>query len=868
MKPLTPSPYPLTPTPFAFAFALALQLITPTLYAFPWDVEQPQHPPLPYEPQFPSLLSTRRFEFFDVPPVESTDTPGSVDWYVPGVTGRTYSVGFTIYVNGTVNTDLVMAPMRGMFPDEKGFYCWNLPLVDDDEYYPGSDTILRTDATAPFGAKWWGQHEERSGDDTTMIINDYTARVSQFTNATWYTGFWRGRAARLTPKVCAGVFSTFEGLYERMYYASQYGGTNWTVSATNGWGGTTPETFRLDGAAGTNDWRDSFFQDYHNPTDGVRRTMRRVLNPSHRLIEIENIARFTGEGNVWSLCGTNCPPGGIGIVGGIDRIMNHLLHPTRQTFRISRPTWPEVWQWSSSMLDDLDGEQEIPTVAWTENPWEAGGGDGVWLKCCRPLRALGGTTNVVRAFDWPVGRAFSEIACGEDFWYKGQDAAGLVYDSTNALIRHTFDGMLTNFYRTCRDVYEENIFSRRLKINALARANQRLSALDRTIMDGQVAHTNRMIIREFVSGMRVGGKVTITGGEYGFDWQPAEWGSVIDKWEEVYTNRTEIWDGDRQLVIDVDWPTGTGAGVKVSPASLVSTEYLYLQPKDDLLRWAAKYGPIHFLYIEPGTFSEPWPIMYMTAENDPDHITIAQPLANSKETPPGVGEYEIRVECVGMKHAVSQIERPDVADYYLTGNLQPLDGKLLNKISSQTASAFLRTQVKHYTEGVNDETNTAYCVLSEEFRQPADMLQFVRSCVEAAYAKMEREVSLSVGWDGDSAPKISLADLEPGFSRGILWSFGEEYWEDIFFQMWDPLHENVQYLINKQGEVEAWHEGSKLRTEPWPFCCARIRRDVIVDGVPGPAPVGARVRARGVTRYYDVETVDWEWDAVRRDKKY
>ena len=854
------------------SLVLAGALVRP-LHAFPWDGRQPQGfdpKPPPYES---TITTVRQSPFFSYPTwwtrgAGSSDTPGSCDWYVPGVTGLTYAVGFDVAVNGTVNTNLVMAPMEGMFPDDEGFYNWHFPLVDGDDYAPESDTRLHVKSTAPIGAQWFGQHEERVGTNVVLVANTYTATASQFMNATWYTGFWQGRAARLTPQVLAGVNSTFEGLYERMYYASQYGGTNWTVSAMNGWGGTTPATFRLDGAADTNDLDRSHLQDYHCPTDGRKRTMPRKLF-TRRLTELENILRFTGEADAYrfrQMCGTNCPPSGSGVAGVIGGVFDRSRN---RDFRVQRPTWPDVWVWSTSMFDDLDGEQEIPSVAWTENPWEAGGGDDIWLKCCRPLRALAGVssrgvTNYVHEFNWPIGNAFSAIGYGEDFWFRDKRRGRMVYDSTNAVIRHTFDSMLTNFYPSVCTTNGETFATRRLQFDDLARANQRLSALDRTIMEDQVAHTNHYLGLTWHTEMSVTGKVELTGGEYGFDFQPATWmGSEVD--EFMYTNANYLTEGGNRIGYSVSCPGG--AGVQLASAAPdggdTAVVELYMAGTSDVIGWAKMYGPVHFTALAPSLW---WPIVaVLLAENDPSqrYIEVAATTAGGDD--PLHCTYTIPVVCVASKSVDTLSVMPrGVGDFRLKNSLQPLRQELLDKIGSSTVSTFMSGKTRHRTGILGPgASNIAYRVSSSLFYQPDDLRERVWQDVRSAYTRIREDALDFTGWDGESAPKIAQSDLERGLSDQLLWTI--DSWDIIPTWEESPLVSGC--VINTNGEVEVRFKDGHVVTQPWPFRCGRLKLHVVVPSALPPADPYPDKYAEGEARYYDVERVDWDWDAVRRDKK-
>lgn len=844
------------------ALVLAGALVRP-LHAFPWDGGQPQGTP-PGRPQFESTISTVRHpSFFSYPPwwprqTASADTPGSCDWYVPGVTGLTYTVGFDVAVNG-VSTNLVMEPMEGLFPDGNGFYSWHLPLVDGDEYYPSSaDTRLYTGSTAPLGAKWWGQREERVGTNTVVVINDYTARASQFTNATWYTGFWQGRAARLTPQVLAGVNSTFEGLYERMYYASQYGGTNWTVSATNGWGGTTPATFRLDGAADTNDLDYSQLQDYHCPTDGVKRTLRRRLF-SRRLIELENIMRSTGEGNFVSRFGTSCPPRG----DGVKSVISACINSGARGFRVYRPTWPDVWVWSTSMFDDLVGERPIPTVDWIDDPWEAGGGDDVWLKCCRPLSALTGATNAVRHFSWPVEHAFRAVKYDEDFWYKGPEKTGFVFDHTNACVHHSFDGMLTNFYPSVRTT-SDWISDTRLQFYALARANQRLSALDRTIMEDQVAHTNHHLGLTWDTEVSVTGKVELTGGEYGFDSQPATWmGTKVD--EFMFTNANYLTEGYSRIGYSANYPGSVGVQLACDALDGGDTVVvdLYMAGTSDVIQWAKMYGPVHFQALAPSSW---WPIVVvLLAENDPSQRYIEAMATTAGGDDPLHCTYTIPVVCFASKSADTLSVMPrGVGDFWLKNSLQPLSPELLDKIGSSTVSTFISGKTRHRTGFLGPGTsNIAYRVSSSRFHQPDDLREKVWQDVRSAYTRIREDALDFTGWDGESAPKIAQSELEGGLSDQLLWTI--DSWD--IAPTWNETPAVSGCVINTNGEVEVRFKDGHVEMQPWPFLCGKLKLHVVVPSALPPVNPYPDKYAEGEARYYDVETVDWDWDTVRRDPK-
>lgn len=385
--------------------------------------------------------------FFTLPPslpadVSSHETPGSdpsdgAGWYVDEYETVGGFSPWSVTYNGRDRGHALGEPFQDasgawVVTNILGFSAWHtqrLVWSPAETIAAGDDALELSWSIHRSGYKtqWDADRYSYSADDHV-----YTARRTVLEPERRPTGRKVPRAARLTPGVCSSVCATFDGLYERLYYASQGQSNVWNVAE---YGPRTAREF-----------------DFHAPEWGgvwvCEPSDRNVT--SRRLLEYDNIAACA------------------------DYMRGGLMSVDEAP--VFRPGWlrdssmSDGLLWWSTTASVIPGDI-VPAFGWTTDPTRAL--RDRWSKCGRSFADLARDDcwGDHDRYELPGDRLMGRVGFGQ----SGYDTSACRSSSTNL----TFAGMIETVYPSADGMSATNA-TRRLYSHRLCGMNQALGLMDRT----------------------------------------------------------------------------------------------------------------------------------------------------------------------------------------------------------------------------------------------------------------------------------------------------------------------------------------------------------------------------------------------------
>lgn len=419
-----------------------------------------------------SISSQQIGQFFDLPigvplSVSSFNTPGSDPalgeggWYVPELTNAIIRTErWNITANGTPIEGDSFIPYHagGTYDIEEAEADIFNALAPSSYEYVGSDpsTVDGDESDDELSFSFYSVYRTDGGEYGTMDF--FATAIRVITNQLVETGRYIPRSPRLTPEVMAGVNSTFEGFFERQYYAGQGQSNIWDVTQ---WG---PRT----------DFKRFWFDPYWMRSGGTNANDRYLYNgwdySTNRTMTTRRLVDYDAINSLGGRILNTCKMHDFSLVGPV------------------RPGWIDSAEsdvatsdcyWSTTDTKILDGASIVPSFTWVENPMIYAD----WSKCSQVMSVF--DDDSVWTINW---RSYPTVAMMADVHFGQSRFIWDWFDAKPDMIDDVSFGDLiaTNFPHA--DPYAITNGTRRLFSDRLCCMNQALSLMDRTYHVPDIAY--------------------------------------------------------------------------------------------------------------------------------------------------------------------------------------------------------------------------------------------------------------------------------------------------------------------------------------------------------------------------------------------